>query len=58
MSKARDTKKDGKKKPSKSLKEKREEKKQKKAGKVFPLQDQRNCNAFSPKASGGSGTST
>ncbi len=37
MSKARDTKKDAKKKPAKSLKERREEKKMKKAGKVFPL---------------------
>ena len=37
MSKARDTKKEGKKKPAKSLKEKREEKKLKKAGKFSPL---------------------
>lgn len=37
MSKARDTKKEGKKKPAKSLKEKREEKKLKKGGKVSPL---------------------
>jgi hypothetical protein len=37
MSKARDTKKEGKKKPAKSPKERREEKKLKKAGKVFPL---------------------
>jgi hypothetical protein len=37
MSKARDTKKEGKKKPAKSLKEKREEKKLKKGGKVPPL---------------------
>jgi hypothetical protein len=37
MSKARDTKKDAKKKPAKSLKERREEKKMKKAGKVSPL---------------------
>jgi hypothetical protein len=37
MSKARDTKKEGKKKPTKSLKEKREEKRLKKAGKVSPL---------------------
>ncbi len=37
MSKARDTKKEGKKKPAKSLKERREEKRLKKAGKLSPL---------------------